>query len=382
MIEAGQRGATTIADRAVRRIAEHAAQEALQERKVEVTHAAATVEGRRAKVSLGVSLPYPAAWEELGSQVQAHVCERTAELTGLTVPRARIRIGALASESRTAAPGPPSEAARVTLAKTPSHKSQPHGPPPGERPPSPRTQLTGRTRRGAGRFWSGRRTPAALLALVVFLGCAALLVDVVSVHLAGRAPVGWRTELVDWLAGHGPGETVVAAGGGAVAVVGLWLLVLGFTPGRRGLLTAIPVDASTRVAVTRAAVALRVRDAVCDVPGIGQARVTSGRRRIRVRTRLSFGEREAARRAVRGAADEALLGCALARPPRLRVSVRPEAHWRPADDDGQGGDEEQGTPHGAGRPATRPGAAPVEPEAGRPVENEGSEGGEGRDPDA
>ncbi|CAM5684798.1 hypothetical protein SALBM135S_05697 [Streptomyces alboniger] len=289
-----ERGSTTVADRAVRRIAERAATESLGPGEVQVRRGSAAVRGRRARVGVTVTLPYPAVLDEAGERVRSHVTERTARLTGLSVPSARVRVRGLRVRERSAAPAEAAEAG-------------------GSRSRRP---------------WSERRIPVAVLACLLAAVCGLLLYDVVSVHAAGRAPARWRTRSVEWLSTHGPAGAVrpgllVAAG---VFVLGVWLLVLAVTPGLRGRLP-MAAPAGVRATLDRRTVALLLRDAVSEVPGLGRARVDVGRRRVRVRAELRFGARGSARAAVTEAAEEAVAACGLAKPLRVRVRVRTAPAW-------------------------------------------------------
>ncbi|MFH8528877.1 DUF6286 domain-containing Asp23/Gls24 family envelope stress response protein [Streptomyces tendae] len=306
-----ERGRTVVAERAVRRIAERAAAETdLAGRRARVTHGTATVQGRRADVSVDVRLPYPAVLTEAGERVRSRLSDRVAELSGLTVRAATVRVQSLSPDR--AAPQQP-----------PAHEDTPSG------------------GRAARRPWSPRRLPAALVALVTAAACAALLYDVLSVHLADRPPAGPRTGAVDWLATHGPGDPVVVAGGAVAAALGAWLLCLALTPGLRGVLPMSPVPGrhDQRAVLDRAAAAELVRDAASAVPGVTHVRVRCGRRRVRVRARLSFGDRPATRAALRTTAGATLTTLGLARPLKPRVTLRATPHWRPP-----------GTPPTAGRP--------------------------------
>ncbi|MFF0645848.1 DUF6286 domain-containing Asp23/Gls24 family envelope stress response protein [Streptomyces tendae] len=306
-----ERGRTVVAERAVRRIAERAAAETdLAGRRARVTHGTATVQGRRADVSVDVRLPYPAVLTEAGERVRSRLSDRVAELSGLTVRAATVRVQSLSPDR--AAPQQP-----------PAHEDTPSG------------------GRAARRPWSPRRLPAALVALVTAAACAALLYDVLSVHLADRPPAGPRTGAVDWLAAHGPGDPVVVAGGAVAAALGAWLLCLALTPGLRGVLPMSPVPGrhDQRAVLERAAAAELVRDAASAVPGVTHVRVRCGRRRVRVRARLSFGDRPATRAALRTTARATLTTLGLARPLKPRVTLRATPHWRPP-----------GTPATAGRP--------------------------------
>lgn len=151
----------------------------------------------------------------------------------------------------------------------------------------------------------------------------------VMVHTAQRPAAAWRTGILHRLAELGPGEPAVVVGSGAVAVLGLLLVVLALTPGHRGLLT-VACDPRLGAAVDRRAVAALVRDAVAATAGIDAVTVGVRRRRVAVRAHLAFGDRTTARDAAREAARRTLENCSLRHVPRLRVTVRPQPSWDPA----------------------------------------------------
>ncbi|WP_306332791.1 DUF6286 domain-containing Asp23/Gls24 family envelope stress response protein [Streptomyces sp. KL118A] len=317
-VPAADRGTTTVADRAVRRIVERAATEALAPGEVRTGRTSASVRGRRARVDVTVTLPYPLVLDESGERVRAHVADRTALLTGLAVPSARVRV----RELRVRAAGEGSAVAGEQAAAEEAAVA---------------VERTGGGPR-ARRPWSPRRAPVAVAALAAAAACAVLLYDVVAVHAAGRAPARWRSDLMDWLTSHGPhaGAWPGAAAAFAVLCLGVWLLVLAVTPGARGRLPLRPPLPGVRAVIDRRAVASLLRDAVSGLPGITRVRVRVGRRRVTVRAGLAFGELEPAHRALTETAERALASCGAARPPRLRVRLRTEPAWRaPA----QGGEE-------------------------------------------
>ncbi|MFJ2515967.1 DUF6286 domain-containing protein [Streptomyces griseoviridis] len=299
MTTAAQRGTTTVSDKAVRRIAERAATEALPGT-AGATKGSATVRGRRAEVAVEVPLPYPAPLADTARRVQDHVARRTAQLTGLDLRAPHIGVTSLTPAR---AESPPAD--------TPLAEDTPAG-------------STGRT---PLRWWSQRRLPMALLTLSAAVACGALAFDLVLVHTGHRPPAAWRTATLDWLSRHGPSATASTVGAVAVALLGVVLIVLAVTPGRRGLLTVTSGSPRLVTAVDRSALASLVEDAVRDTDGIGPVRVRAGRRRVTVRAGLAFGDRDRARSAVRDAARRVLEGCDLRRTPRLRVTVRPEPVW-------------------------------------------------------
>ncbi|QES42866.1 hypothetical protein DEJ49_19375 [Streptomyces venezuelae] len=300
-VPAADRGATKVADRAVRRIAERAATEALAPGEVRTDRSTASVRGRRARVDVAVTLPYPAVLDESGERVRSHVADRTARLTGLAVPSARVRVREL----------------RVRAAEGWEPEAQ---------------EVAGGVAGGirARRPWSARRVPVAVAALVAAAVCGVLLYDVLSVHAAGRAPARWRADFMEWLATHGPHRGVWPGAAAAFAVfcLGVWLMVLAVTPGSRGRLAMRPPLPDVHAVVDRGTVAALLREAVSGLPGITRARVRVGRRRVTVRAGLAFGELDAARTALTETAEQTLASCGVARPPRLRVRLRTEPAWR------------------------------------------------------
>lgn len=299
MTAAAERGTTTVSEKAVRRITERAAAEALTgpgAGRGRANGATASVRGGRAEVSLGVTLPYPAPLAETVRGVQEHVTARTRQLTGLDVPVPRVDVTSLL-------PSKP----------LPATASDPAG------------------SHGSRRRWSPCRAPVALLACATALVCGALAVDLIRVHLADRPAGGWRTGAVHWLSGHGPGDPAVVAAGALTALVGVWMVVAALTPGHRRRCTVQAPGPGIGAAVDRSAVARLVRDAVAGVNGVTDVRVRMRGRSVSVRAGLAFGDRTDTRAAVTTAARAALTACRLRRPPRLRVTLAPTPTWRPTD---------------------------------------------------
>lgn len=310
---AGERGSTTVADRAVRRVAEQAATEALAPEEVRATRSAASVRGRRARVAVTVTLPYPDVLDDAGERVRSHVADRTHRLTGLVVPAARIRVGGL--RVRGAEGGAPVLAGHTEAGREGDAEG-----------------------RRVRRPWGQRRLPVGALALLAALVCGVLLYDVLAVHAAGRPPARWRTDLLRWLTTHGPDSGawpgLVAAL--AVLVLGVWLLVLAVTPGLRGRLPMREPLPDLRATLDRGAAAALLRDAVAELPGVTRVRVSVGRRAVRVRAGLTFGQLDVAREALRDVVERTAASWGTARPPRLRVRLDPEPVWRDAAATGAG----------------------------------------------
>ncbi|MGW5786787.1 DUF6286 domain-containing protein [Streptomyces sp. NPDC003757] len=172
----------------------------------------------------------------------------------------------------------------------------------------------------AGRFWSARRIPAGIVALLLLLLAGAFLYDVVAVR-AGRSALGWRRDLARELAERPVDDTWVLVGAGVAAALGLWLLLLALTPGLRRVLPMRRTHPDVRAGLHRDAAATVLRDRAMEVAGVQSARVRMRRRRARVRALSHFRELDDVRADLGGALDDAVRGLGLARPPAVSLRV-------------------------------------------------------------
>ncbi|PVC82517.1 DUF6286 domain-containing protein [Streptomyces sp. CS131] len=296
MIPAAARGTTTVSARAVARIAQQAATETPNA--VGTVRGTATVRGQRAEVSVRLGLPWPADLGRRAGEVQRHVAARTGELTGLSVRVARLRVARLQRPT-----------GGTVVFET--------------------TAPAARGRRVPRRWWSARPIPVVVTALLGASAAGLLTADMASVHLFGNAPAAWRSSLVDRLATTSPAAGSVTVAAAAMAVAGLWLLLLACTPGLRKRHVVAGFGVGRSIALDRAAVASVVRDRVLDTDGVDSVRVRVGRRRVRVRADLAFGDRSAAREQAGAAARDALADCRLNRPLRVALRLRTTRTWDP-----------------------------------------------------
>ncbi|GGY36500.1 DUF6286 domain-containing protein [Streptomyces djakartensis] len=184
-------------------------------------------------------------------------------------------------------------------------------------PPDPSAPEAGR----AGRFWSARRIPAGIVALLLLGLIGLFLYDIVSVR-AGRPGMYWRRELARQLAERPLDDTWVLVGAGVAAVVGLWLLVLAATPGLRDVLPMRRTHADVRAGLHRDAAATALRDRAMEVAGVQTARVRVRRRRADVRAVSHFRELDEVRTDLEAVLADAVRGLGLSRPPSQSVRVR------------------------------------------------------------
>ncbi|MEV0257864.1 DUF6286 domain-containing protein [Streptomyces sp. NPDC050732] len=172
----------------------------------------------------------------------------------------------------------------------------------------------------ASRFWSRRRVPAALLALLVLGATGLLLYDVVAVR-ADHPAMRWRRELAHQLGQRPLDDTAVLAGAALAALVGIWLLVLAATPGQRGLLPMRRTHADVRAGLYRGAAATVLRDRAMDVPGVQSVRVCMKRSKVDVRAVSHFRELDDVRGDLDTAMADGIRELGLARAPGLSVRV-------------------------------------------------------------
>jgi hypothetical protein len=172
----------------------------------------------------------------------------------------------------------------------------------------------------AGRFWSARRVPAGILALLVLAGTGLLLYDVVAVR-ADNPAMQWRRWLARQFDERPLDDTWVLVAAGVAAALGLWLLLLALTPGLRGVLPMRRAHADVRAGLHRDAAAMVLRDRAMEVAGVRSAKVRVKRRRVDVRAVSHFRELDDVRADVDAALTDGIRGLGLARRPALSVRV-------------------------------------------------------------
>ncbi|MEU6332529.1 DUF6286 domain-containing protein [Streptomyces sp. NPDC047049] len=172
-----------------------------------------------------------------------------------------------------------------------------------------------------GRFWSARRVPAAVVALVLLAAAGLLLYDVVAVR-AHHPAMAWRRWLARELATRHLDNTWVLAAAALAVVLGIWLIVLALTPGLRQVLPMRPTAQDLRAGLDRAAAALVLRDRAMEVAGVQSVRMKVGRRKAKARAVSHFRELDEVRADLDVALGEGLRQLGLAHRLGLTVHVR------------------------------------------------------------
>ncbi|WP_369245647.1 DUF6286 domain-containing protein [Streptomyces sp. R41] len=174
---------------------------------------------------------------------------------------------------------------------------------------------------GQGRFWSARRVPAGILAVVILVVAAVFLYDIAAVR-AHRSAMHWRKSLARQLAERSLDDTWVLVGAGVAAALGIWLIVLAVTPGLRDVLPMRRTHADVRAGLHRGAAAMALRDRAMEVAGVQSVRVRMGRTKADVRAVSHFRELDDVRADLDATLADGIRGLGLARPPALSVHVR------------------------------------------------------------
>ncbi|RII18564.1 hypothetical protein DSC45_11645 [Streptomyces sp. YIM 130001] len=170
------------------------------------------------------------------------------------------------------------------------------------------------------RLWSTRRIPATLLGLLVLGAAGLLLYDVAAVR-ADRPAMAWRRTLAEELAERRLDDVAVLAGAAAAAAIGLWLLILALTPGRRDVLPMASANPGVRSWLDRDAAALVLRDRAMQVSGVQSVRVKVKRRKVDVKAVSHFRELDDVRADLDTAVGAGLGRLGLAHGLNLAVSV-------------------------------------------------------------
>ncbi|MFE1176457.1 DUF6286 domain-containing protein [Streptomyces sp. NPDC058773] len=222
-----------------------------------------------------------------------------------------------------AEPEPPATRRLPTLDKTPGDADGPvpsdaDGPTPSDAD-APATGTAGHER--VRRFWSARRLPAALVALVLLAAAGLLLYDVAAVR-AGRPAMAWRRRLARELATRHLDNPWVLGAAAVAVVLGVWLIVSAVTPGLRQVLPMRRAAPDIRAGLDRAAAALVLRDRAMEVAGVQSVRVAVSRRKAKAHAVSHFRELDEVRADLDVSLAEGLRQLGLARELRLTVDVR------------------------------------------------------------
>ena len=170
-----------------------------------------------------------------------------------------------------------------------------------------------------------RGIPATLTALVALVLCA--LIATIAIQLiGGRPPLLSYQTIADNLHRAQWRDLVVAITGGAVALVGLVLLLAAVIPGRA---MVVPLgnddtdDTDLVAGVSRRSLALTLRSAAGAVDGVARVRLALRGRTVAVLAHADRTDDTGIADAVRAAVQRRIEQLSPATPPTVKVRVRP-----------------------------------------------------------
>ncbi|MGC0415003.1 DUF6286 domain-containing protein [Embleya sp. AB8] len=171
------------------------------------------------------------------------------------------------------------------------------------------------------RAWATRGLPAGLVALLA-VGLAGTALYIGATAKIDRAP-RWSRDLLERAQTHVWRDDWTIAAGLIAAVLGLWLIVLAVTPGRRNLLRLrSPGDAMT-VYMTRRTAASFLRHTALASSGVLDARVRMGRRKAVLRVDYHFRDPDELHDELLERLEERAMALTLARVPRVDLRLQP-----------------------------------------------------------
>lgn len=168
-----------------------------------------------------------------------------------------------------------------------------------------------------------RRTVAAtVVALALLVGAGVAAVEIIAA-LAGGS--GWfpAMSVTRWAAATSWDSVVWRLGSAAVAVCGLWLVLLAVLPGHGRVLRLRSQDDAVLVGTTRRSVRHVATAAADRVDGVESASARLRGRALRVTARTRLTDPKGLTETVRTAAEERLGALAPARPFHVTARIRP-----------------------------------------------------------
>lgn len=189
--------------------------------------------------------------------------------------------------------------------------------------PGPPRPVGRAERREAARAFRPRRTYPAVVTAGVLAAAAVLITAEVVAGLIGRRahvlPVSWLTRFGHDTQWHDPAAIATAA---IACLLGVLLIALALVPGRPRVIALTSHDPDTVIGITRTGLRRYLAAAATGIDGIARARVSLGRRRVRVKAASPLREARGLPQQVHQAVAGRLEDLAPLRPLRVRVTVR------------------------------------------------------------
>lgn len=171
------------------------------------------------------------------------------------------------------------------------------------------------------RAWSTRGFTSMVTALAVGGAAGVLLFFGVAARMERTSD--WSYDVLDWVQTHQWTDRWVWVGGTVAAVLGAWLLLLAWTPGKRHLLPLFPVGTEMTAFMTRRTAANLLRHTALRSTGVLDARVRMSRRKAILRVDYHFRDPDELLEELEAALRERADALLMVRVPRIDVRLQP-----------------------------------------------------------
>lgn len=172
--------------------------------------------------------------------------------------------------------------------------------------PEPPSRASARGMGAARVLRSKRKVPAAIAALVLFATGLLIAVETISALFGRPARIVPYDRVADWARASTWQDNAVMACAGAIAIVGMLLILIGTVSGRPRLVPLRSSDPNMIISTPRRMLARVLGTVAAQVDGVRQARAKVRGRRVTVRAGTDLRDTAALRERVRDAVEDEL----------------------------------------------------------------------------
>ncbi|GLX92412.1 hypothetical protein Hesp01_03620 [Herbidospora sp. NBRC 101105] len=172
--------------------------------------------------------------------------------------------------------------------------------------PEPASRVSARGRGGARFLRPKRKVPAAIAALVLLAAGLLIAVQALSALFGHPARIVPYDRVADWARAATWQDNAVMASAGAVAIVGVLLILIGTVPGRPRLVALRSGDPDMIISTPRRMLARVLGTVAAQVDGVRRARARVRGRRVTVHAGTDLRDTAAVRERVRVAVEDEL----------------------------------------------------------------------------
>lgn len=176
----------------------------------------------------------------------------------------------------------------------------------GAESPEPQTRASVRGKDAVRFLRSRRKIPAAIAALVLFAAGLLIAMETISALFGHPGRIVPYDRVADWARVTTWQDNAVMAGAGAVAIVGILLILIGTVPGRPRLVALRSGDPSMIIGTPRRMLARVLGAVAAQVDGVRQARAQIRGQRVTVHAGTDLRDTAALHERVQAAVEDEL----------------------------------------------------------------------------